>query len=1129
MNFFNKTRPEQIPVYKKLPAILRITTLALLVCSMHISASVYSQKIKLSLNIRNQSIKEVLYQIENQSEFRFIYESDKINLDKNVSIQAKEQTVETILNQLFGKEGIKYEITENNLVLINPADKNKNEASVSGKVSQEKRTITGTVTDEQGEPIVGANVVEKGTTNGVITDVKGGFSLSVKDKVVLQVTYIGYVGQEISVSGQSQISVTLKEDSQNLEEVVVVGYGKQKKISLTGSVASVKGAEITKSPSMNVMNSLTGRLPGVIINSRADEPGRENMSILIRGRSTMGKHTSPLYIIDGVERGTLGQLNPQDIENITVLKDASAAIYGARSANGVILVTTKRGALGKPTISLTFNQGFTQPTRSPKMGDSYTFAKIWNETLEYDGQAPQFTQTELDKYRDGTDPNYPNTDWYDVMVRDLTPQRRTDISVSGGNERVKYYVSLGEAMQKGHFNFGNTKTQQYSVRSNIDFKINDWIQMKLDLSGRQNNKNYPWFSTNEIYSHLFLNFPTYQPYWPGTKHLSPGRDSDNLINLVGEAGGFDRQKIQNFEGTLSATVKVPWVTGLSLSVSGSFDTDNNFTKRFQQPTYVYQKDPATDELVEVRAGRGVDKAELSDRIDRASMQYLNARINYERQFNVHNVGIMAGYEQRQRQGNYVQAGRSDYISTTLPEIILGSPDPMKWGTDGNSSKEASQSVFGRLNYEYASKYLAQATFRYDGSTFFPKEKRFGFFPSVSVGWRVSEEPFMKQIHFLDNLKIRASYGEMGNDRVDPYQYLTMYDSGKDYVIGGKDVSGIMPSNVANPNITWEIAKTANLGFESTLWNGLLGVEFDYFKTKRSNILTQRNAVVPNYTGLSLRLPYENIGRMQNQGFELVLSHINNKETVKYSLTGNLSYARNKILFKDEVPAAEPYQLETGHPWGSGLYYKYMGVFQNQEQLESYPQMAGYGLGDAKYEDVNKDGVIDSKDRVRLDRNLTPEIVFSLNATASYKGFDLSVLFQGQANAARSMDGFNVELNYGWGNFYQFVADDRWSLDNPNGTKPRANNILFRNQEANTLWYVNAAFLRLKNVELGYTLPQSISEMAGLGAVRFVASAYNLCLLFDSMKEWGLDPEQDAPWGGGYSLQRTFNFGVNVTF
>lgn len=1108
---------------KRLLLLMKITLIILFICIFQLQAvTSYGQTAVLSVETKEVALEEVFKEIEEQSEFLFNYRDSDINHIK-ARVNIKNGTIKEILTQALRNTDLSFSINDRHVTIY----------KASKEVKEAKKVITGNVKDNRGELLLGVSIVIKGTSTGTVTDIDGNYSIEVPDEhAVLVFNYLGYKTKELSIAGKMTLDVIIMEDTRTLEEVVVVGYGTQKKTSLSGSISTVKGEETVKSPAMNILNTLTGRLPGVIINSRSDEPGRESIDMFIRGRSTLGNN-SPLYIIDGVERNTLGQLNPQDIESFTVLKDASAAIYGARSANGVVLVTTKRGIEGKPRIDLSFNQGYTQPTRKPQMGDSYTFAKIWNETLEYDGMDPQFSQTELDAYRNGTDPNYPNTNWYDVMIKKLTPQRRTNLSLSGGNERVKYYVSLAEAMQKGHFNYGNTNTQQFSVRSNIDVKVNDWLSIGLDLTGRQHDKKYPHFATFEIYSHIFLNFPTYQPFWPGTNYLSPGRDSDNLINLVGNAEGYDKQKIQNFESTLSAVIKVPWIKGLSLNLKGSFDTDNNYTKRFQQPTYVYQKNVDTGELEKVRAGRGVNKPVLSDRIDRATMTYLNAQVNYERTLDVHKFGALVGYEQKQRSGNFVQAGRSDYISTMLPEVILGSPDPMKWTTNGNSSREASQSIFSRLNYEYDNKYILQATFRVDGSANFPKGNRFGFFPSVSGAWRISQEEFMSDISFIDDLKIRGSFGSMGNDKVNAWQYLTMYDTGDsngnlyNYVIGGVDVNGIMPSSVANPNITWEVAKTWNLGIDARFLNGLLNVEFDYFHTKRDNILAQRNAVIPDYTGL--RLPSENIGKMQNQGMELILSHFNQVQDFTYSVTGNVSFARNKILFKDEAPAAEPYQLETGRPLGSGLYYKYLGVFQNQEQLDNYPNMAGYGIGDAKYEDVNKDGVIDSKDRIRLDHGSTPEIVFGLNATASYKGFDFSVLFQGQANAARNLSGFNVELNYTWGNFYQEVARDRWSLDNPTGTKPRANSILFRNQEANTLWYVNAAFLRLKNLELGYTLPHSVTGRIGLEAVRFSISGNNLCLLFDSLKDWGLDPEESSPWGGGYSLQRTYNFGVNVTF
>ena len=1117
---------QKINELKRIGRIMKITIALILIALFPIKAvNILSQNALVNITKNSISIEELINSVESQTNYLFLYSEKEVDLSKKVRVSGNSKPVSEVLNQAFSNTDIIYSFNEDYISL-----RKKAELSSSPVSQQSKKIVTGSIIDENKDPVAGASIVEKGTTNGITTDADGKFSLNVEENAILQISYIGYFSQEISVKNQWSITITLSENLQALEEVVVVGYGTQRKTSLTGSIVAVKGTDIVKSPAMNVLNSMNGRLPGLIINSRSGEPGRDTPEIFIRGRGTTGNN-APLYIIDGVEREGLGQINPSDIESISVLKDAEAAIYGARSANGVILVTTKRGNEGKPTISLSFDQAFTQPTRNSKMGDAYTFAKVWNETQEYNqhfyGTPPPslFSQEALEKYKNGTDPYYPNTDWYDYFMKDITPQHRTNASISGGAERVKYFISFGEAMQDGHFNHGITKVRQYNVRSNLDVKITDWLKVKVDLAVRKDKKKYPHWGTFDAYSHLVLYQPVWQPYWPGTDFLYPCRDGDNLINLIGDAGGTENQNYENLFSKFEVTIDMPWIKGLSLDAGFSFDSKQEFSKRFQKPTYVYQRDAATDTYTEVRSNRGVDKAELNDWYNRGNQNYFVSKINYNRTFGDHNINILAGYEQTQSTGNRLEGGTKDFISTTLPELDMGSRDKEKWTLNGFASQNASQSFFGRTSYNYRSKYMAQFTFRYDGSTIFPSNKRFGFFPSASAAWRISEEDFMKDFTYINNMKIRGSYGEMGNDRVAAFQYMTFYGAGNNYVIDGKEESGLIQNNVPNPIITWETAKTMNIGFETTMWNGFLGIEFDYFNSKRSNILRQRNAIYPEYSGI--KLPQENFGKVNNKGFEAIVSHSNYKNDIKYSISANMSYVRNKIIDIDEAPAAEPYQMATGRPINSGLYYKYLGVFQNQEQLDNYPAMAGFGIGDPIYEDVNKDGIVDSKDRIRLDHNITPEITYGLNATIAYKDFDLSVLLQGQENAAKNLSAHFAKLNYTWGNFYEYVAEDRWSLDNPTGTKPRAN-TQDRGTSSSTLWYTDAGFLRLKNLEMGYNLPSSLCEKLKINTMRVYISGNNLFLIYDHMKKWGFDPEVDS-YFGGYTIQRTYNIGINIVF
>jgi TonB-linked SusC/RagA family outer membrane protein len=990
-------------------------------------------------------------------------------------------------------------------------------------------SLTGKVTDEHGQPMIGVTVKLKVAGTGTLTNSDGLYALkagSLRD--TLAFSYIGYQSKEIAVDAGRIINVVLTASPGSLNDVVVIGYGTQKRATLTGAVDVLKGSEIVKSPMANVSNSLAGRLPGVIINNRTGEPGRDDPGISIRGRSTTG-NASALVVIDGVERAGLGQINPNDIESITVLKDASAAIYGARAANGVILVTTKRGSLNTaPTIDLSFNQGFTGPTRSPKMADSYTFFNVYNEIEEGEGRPAPYTQADLDKFRTGADAEHANFDWYKFLTRPFAPQHRSDIAVYGGNNTVTYRLSFGELMQDGQYKFGTTKIKQYNLRSNVNVKVADNFNVGMDIAARFDNDHYPYKSMNDINSHIFLYQPNWVPYWPGTDYLKPNRDNDNIINRLGDDDGTQTTKTTTFQTTLKGQWDLPWIKGLSVSGSASYDPNVQFTKTWYLPDYVYYQD-ANGNYSKGRSGSGSNMAQLTDRTDIGSLLYMTSRINYTGNFGDHHVTAMMAYEQQTIRSNYTVAYRGGFPSPALPEIFAGSSDKNQQSNDGAATQGARKNYFGRITYDFARKYLAEVTVRRDGSPNFPAEERWGTFPSVLAGWVLSQENFLKHSGVINYLKVRASYGVMGNDLVDPFQYLQNYTYGNNYVIDGKDVTGLVQTGVPNPNITWERAKTGNAGLDATLWNGKLGITFDYFKTRRSDILTKRSAVVPGYTGLSL--PDENIGIVDNKGFELVLTHVNNDHLIKYNFSGNVSFARNKVIFSDEQPAAEPYQLATGRPIGAGLYYKAIGIFKDEADIAGYPNLLGTRPGDIKYEDVNHDGEINSKDQVRVNQTNVPEITFGFTANFSYKAFDLSLLLQGQANAQQNFGGgfgYFPIMSYAFGNFLAWRADGRWTPEHTNATMPRGSYELFNNNTINsTQWLVNAGFLKLRNVELGYTLPQSLVNKAGIKKLRVYASGSNLLTLFDKMKQLGFDPETSDYWY--YPPQRVFNFGANVTF
>jgi len=1015
--------------------------------------------------------------------------------------------------------------------------------------------LSGRVVDEGGLPMPGVNIQEKGTVNGTTTDANGSYKMNVTSgSATLVFSFIGYSTMEVNVTDRSVIDISLTPDTKSLDEVVVIGYGTQSKATVTGAVVGVEGSDLVKVRTPNVINSLTGQVPGVFINSRTGEPGKENPSILIRGKSTTG-NSDPLIVIDGVQRGELSRLNPNDIETISVLKDASAAIYGARAANGVILVTTKRGKKGKSTFDFSYNSGFSQPTRTPKMADSYTWATVYNENLKNPlldvGNSTDpvglYTPEQLQKFKEGTEEGYTTTNFYKEMTKTVTPLHQINLSTSGGTDVVSYYLALGQMTQQGHFEEGSTELKRYNFRSNIDVKVNDYLKIGLDLSGRLDNRTYPGRinaqgqpDTRGIYSHMYLYQPFSTLYWPGTNYLRPNRDSENIVNWVSDNSGALTEDYKALESRLHFNLIIPGVDGLSVRGTANYDVNYLHRKNWSLPTYVYTRtgtDPSNYVYTKVKSGSSAALAGLGEYFEQRAIPTFNFQINYEKSIGMHNFGVMVGYEQMKNDYNYFQASRSDFPSTALDQLNAGSIDKNKQANAGSGFITSRQNYFGRATYDYNHKYLAQLIFRYDGSPQFPEDKRWGFFPGASIGWRLSEETFMDNVTIIDELKLRASYGQIGNDNVGAFQYVTAYQYANNYVVGNADVIGLASTGGANPNITWEVAATTNIGFDVSLWKGVLAAQFDFFRTKRSNILTP-SPLVPDYTGFPA-IPDQNYGEVENKGFELNLTHTRTLNKFTYSVGGNVSYAKNKVLVGYDIPGAESYQAYEGKPAGATLVYRALGIFSSTADVAAYPSLPGTKAGDIKYEDVNGDLAITSLDQVRLDKTAIPQLVYTINASVRYANFDLSVLFQGQeqaiSNFYETLSGLTDKNFYfpimnpnGLGNFLQWRANDHWSYTNTDGTQPRADATNATNNiNPSTHWIFKSNFLRMKNAELGYTLPAAVSRKIKIQNLRVYVNGNNLLLLKDSMKDLGFDPETTDYWF--YPNQRTFNIGANLTF
>ena len=1005
-------------------------------------------------------------------------------------------------------------------------------------LSAQEMTVRGVVSATTGESVIGAGVMIKGTSTGVTTDIDGRYEISAPENAVLVFSSIGYKSLEVRLEGRSVVNVSLEVDSQLLEEAVAIGYGSQSKITLTGSVTQTSGTELVKNSSMNLSQGLAGRLSGVVVSNRSGEPGNDDATMFIRGRSTLGDNT-PLIIIDGIpgREDEFSRLTGEEIESINVLKDASGAIYGSRSANGVILVTTKRGMYGEaPRVTFTYDIGLQQPTRLVDMADAVLYTHAYNDELAITGAAPYYNETQLQHYAAGDDPIlYPNTDWLDEIIKPVSVQHKYGVSVNGGSDRVAYFVQFNGQYQDGIYEKSATNYAQYNVRSNIDIKVTKSLRLGVDLNVRRQQKNYSAFPSssendNGIFYTAIRMKPTGATYYPNGLL----RGGTNPAVLVQDLTGYDRTTINTINTTFNLNWDMSWLTeGLSVDAKMAYDVVGEFRKNWLKNWDYWEYDEIT-ELYNQRTISYWSSPVLHEYQENYQTLTINANINYDRDFNGHHISALAGFEQSSYRFDTFNAGINSYDSDLLDEFFAGTADKSWYAIDGYAKETARRSFFGRLGYDWKSRYMIQAIIRFDGSENFPKGNRWGVFPGVSVGWRISEEPFVKDnLPWLSNLKLRASYGEQGNDQIDPFQYLTTYEytaeTGYSMKINDKEVSFIIPGIIPNPKVTWEVARTWNAGLDGRIFNGLLGWEIEYFHTNRSNILCTRNASIPYYTGLTNNLPDENIGIVSNRGVELQLTHENrvaNGEFI-YRLGGNIMYAKNRIEYMDETPWGEghEYMNATGHPMGAELYYQVIGINKTQEDLEKYPQMSGATLGDFIFADLDGNGVIDTYDRKRCDLTSVPELVFGLNFDAQWKGFDLSVLFQGQGRArfyyAPLMDPVS-------GNVEREAAERAWTLNNTDSDYPRlGSNVSNGHTTRSSFYYRDASFLRLKNVELGYTFNQSLfGAKVGIKSLRVYIAGYNL-LTFSGLKN--VDPETDDESYQNYPQMRIFNAGVKLTF
>ena len=1001
--------------------------------------------------------------------------------------------------------------------------------------------VSGTISDaSNNQPLPGVNILVKGTITGAISDVNGNFTVTVNDpNATLVLSFIGYVTKEVALGGKITVAVALEAEVSQLGEVVVIGYGTAKKATLTGAVSSVDGSTLKQSPTTNLTNSLVGKIPGLTAIQTSGEPGEDGTTITIRGANTLGDN-SPLIVVDGIPHRSLERIDPSDIESFTVLKDASAAIYGTQAANGVILVTTKRGQLGKPTITVNWNVGYNQPDVIPKMADAATYATIQNEISYYanpaGGRNQVYSAQDIQQFGDGSDPwGHPNTNWFKAVFKPWSAQNRENVSVSGGTEKMKYYLSFGSNYEDAYYKHSGTNFTQYDFRSNIDGKITKNISIAIDIAGRQEDRNFPTVSEGNIFRMLMRGKPTMQAWWPNG---DPGPDIEYGMNsavTVTDATGFNRDRLYNMESNLRLTINIPWIKGLTLVANGSYDKTFDFDKEFDTPWYLYSWDGITKDAngipVLVKNLRGYASPQLTENWQEGGKKTFNAYFTYETSIDERNhIKLMAGTESQYGENNYGNEFRKNFVTSAIPQMFAGAAD-INMSNGGWADQNARESYFGRLNYDFNQKYLIELLMRYDGSYMFKPGKQFGFFPGVSAGWRMSDENFWKNnISFINDFKLRASWGQTGNDRVyyngalQEYQYLSTYSfNGQDYVFGQSVNNKMLYENVVpNPNVTWEVANQSNVGFDATLLNKKLTINADVFYNLRTHILWQASAVIPGSTGMTL--PPENIGKVQNEGFEAVLGYNDTKGDFGYYLSINGSFAKNKVVFNYDTPGIPEYQKTEDSPMNAQLAYQVIGVFKDAAAIAAYPHWAGAQPGDLIFKDVNNDGKIDGLDRVMDKKTAMPTFIGGFNAVLTYKQFDLSILFQGAAGAIAYLNPESGDI----GNYYESWVKNRWTPENTDATWPRvfnrSNEYWSPGANRSTFWEFSTDYVRLKSLEFGYNLPSALLKKVGVEKLRVYFSGQNL-LTLSKIKE--IDPEESQ--GTSYPLQRVVNLGVTLTF
>lgn len=1012
---------------------------------------------------------------------------------------------------------------------LNLKKHNEQHIVIAPESAIDDRILTGRVVDKDGLPIAGASVFVKNSAFGTTSDTDGKYSLKVSDpNSIIRISYLGFIAQEYKLEDRKVLDITLLEDVQMMDEIVVVGYGVQQKVNLSGAVSQLDSKVLANRPISNISSGIQGMLPGVIVASGQGRPGQDQSTIRVRGVGTLNS-SNPYILIDGIESGSMNQIDPNDIETISVLKDASsAAIYGSKASNGVILITTKRGKSGKPQISYNGYVGVSTPTAMIDRISSADYATLYNKALVENGKARRFSDTDIEKFSDGSDPyGHPNTDWYDLAYQNGI-QHQDNVNIRGGSENMSYMASAGYLYQTGIL--PHSDRQQFTGRTNLDIKLSKKLNVKMSMAYIKNdykdpNSSYAGGSSDQIIRQLNIISP-WIPY--KNEDGSYGTISDgNPVAWLDLDQTVDRYN-QNFTGILSVDYEI--IPGLKATLQGGYVSNNQHYKAFRK-------------FIQYNPSKASDPNMLDERYYLWERTNLDALLNYDKSFGEHNFKGLLGWHTEKY--NYAEntMSRQKFPNNDLTDMNAG--DASTQLNSGYTRELAMLSWFGRINYDYNGKYLLEGNIRADASSRFAPDNRWGYFPSFSAAWRLTEESFMESSReWLNNLKLRASWGLLGNQDAldDYYPWLNTYNIDKDgaYPFGGTLETGYYQKGYRISTISWEKARTIGFGLDLSVLNKI-NASIDLYDRKTTDIIM--SVPVPSEFGLDAYK--DNVGAMLNRGVELSLSYNNKWEDWSFGATGTFTYNKNEILDLGGVdfmtnPDNSNMRHQVGQAISSYYMYKANGFFQSDEEAQAYmdkykgksgyPFSQNFKAGDIIYEDTDGDGLINASDRV-ICNSTNPVYTFGLNLNAGYKGFDLSMIFSGAAKVARL---YNNEA------FGDFKGDnshpstiwlDAWTPENKDAKMPR----IFEGTTSNshpanvmsTFWLQNTSFMRLKNLQLGYTFPSSVLKSIGVSNLRIYYSVENL-LTFDKMPI-NLDPESTVERGSAYPLIQTHSFGLNLTF